>query len=50
MFEECLVKHLRAARKTVIFPTNRVEFVGACDQVVVMENGAIAYQVDRGGG
>ena len=39
------MQHLRANSKTIIFPTNRIEFVGSCDQVVLMENGAITYQV-----
>jgi len=41
IFERYLEQGLRARGKTVIFATNRLEFVSACDEVIVLSAGAV---------
>ena len=46
VFDNCIKGLLHARGKTVIFATNRVEFVAGCNSVLVMNQGRIADQGD----
>lgn len=41
IFERLLLRGLRDRGKTCVFATNRLEFVGACSEVVVVSEGAV---------
>eukprot|EP00750_Incisomonas_marina_P032853 INCI9383.2.p1 GENE.INCI9383.2~~INCI9383.2.p1 ORF type:complete len:1011 (+),score=200.32 INCI9383.2:2704-5736(+) len=44
VYEKCILGYLRARGKTVLFVTNRMEFVDASDSIVCMEHGRITAQ------
>ncbi|KAK3279644.1 hypothetical protein CYMTET_12477, partial [Cymbomonas tetramitiformis] len=44
IFKKCISEHMRSS--TVIFVTNRVEFVHSTDRIVVLEGGRVAGQGD----
>ena len=48
LWHRCLRGALRA--KTVVLCTHQLQYAEAADHVIVMEKGAIAWQVRRGGG
>ena len=45
VYEKGILGHLRARGKTVLFVTNRMEFVESSDCIVCMDHGRIAAQV-----
>ena len=46
VYERCILGHLKAQKKTVLFVTNRMEFVESSDSIVCMDHGHIAAQGD----
>jgi ABC-type multidrug transport system fused ATPase/permease subunit len=46
VYERCILGYLRGQGKTVLFVTNRMEFVEGADKIVCLEHGRIAAQGD----
>jgi len=44
VYEKCILQYLRGRGKTVLFVTNRMEFVEGSDQIVCMDHGQISAQ------